>query len=757
MKEISEYRRIGIFLSVILATAFILRPGSLVRASEEPIKVAAKFTAAEPVAADTDIEFSLSRKLAADERIGVLIGQADVTALVKPSGEGFAYDSKMLNLPAGGSVVKIYLISAAGAWRQIGNFPLNVREREEAAKVAEPPSPSLPEGLAQKAEQQPKSETGESAAGAKATDANPETGADQPKDERPFKFVPTFTISMESQPFQSNFPIDTRPEKRATFSDFGLTGSIKTEAKTGNITQESNFDFAGSTFKERTLQFGSLGREAPDIDLSSYLMNMQIGKAKFSLGHTGFGSNRHLVNSFSSRGVSINIPINDRFDVTGGILNGTSVLGVGNFLGVAKVRHQMQGATFGVEFFPKRKNAMRLEVTGFNGYLQALNGISEGRVVDAERSRGIGLRFITSDKSDRFKVEAGYAVSRFFNPRDTTLDPNGTAVPLPAAIRSAFYVDSSNQILKDIKVTRTKNLNLSVGFKFEYVEPLYRSLGASPSADKVTQEYSFDGSIGEITFQAGHARANDNLRNVPSILKLLTRANRFALTLPVTALFGKPEKPSPFFPRLGYSIDRTHNYGASLPVNGGFEIDPSTVPDLVNTNQSVSSAWQLKKFNFGYTYSRSYADSRQRGSENKDQLGWVHGLTVGLNPRETLGFNVGFSLDSQTNFELGQINRTKTLNLGTTWQPFKGATFTGELAQTLAGDAAKTSLARNVNYSGQFAYTFAREKTGFKKFGTQMFARFADAYTRRNTFGAEVSNQLTRTKIMTAGMTFNFF
>ncbi len=399
---------------------------------------------------------------------------------------------------------------------------------------------------------------------------------------------------------------------------------------------------------------------------------------------------------------------------------------------------------------------MRLEISGFNGYFQALNGVSEGRIVDAERSRGFGFRFITSDKTERFKLEAGYALSRFFNAQDSTLDPNGTAVPIEAVIRSAFYVESTGQVLKDLKLTKTKNLNLSVGFKYEYVEPLYRSLGASASADKLTQDYLVDGSIGEITFQVGHARSNDNLREVPSILKLLTRANRFSVALPLTALIGKADKPSPFLPRLGYSIDRTHNLGAGIPVNGGFEIDPATIPDLVTTNQTATSAWQFKKFNFGYNYNRAFADNRQGGSENKDQLGWVHGLTVGLNPMETLAFNVGFSFDSQQNFELGQINQTKTLNLGTTWQPFKNATFTGEMSHALAGDAAKTSLARNVNYSGQFAYTFTREKTGFKKFGAQAFVRFADAFVRNQNF-VDVTNTHTRTKIMTAGMTLNFF
>lgn len=626
----------------------------------------------------------------------------------------------------------------------------------ENTKTDKSESPATASGLSEiekKPEEQKTANDGQTAEEQKPkTEEQPEETAKN----RFFKFLPTFTVGMKSQPFQSNFPIDTRPTERAEFNDFTLTGSIKNEMKIGNLSGESSFDFAGSSFKPETLQFGALGREAPDVDLSSYLMNLQIGKAKFSLGHTSFGNNRHLVSSFSSRGLSVNVPINKRFDITAGVLNGTSVLGFGNFFGVSEIRHQMQGGSLGIEFFPKRPSAMRLEISGFNGYLQALNGVSEGSIVDAERSRGFGLRFLTSDKSERFKLEFGYSLSRFFNPEDKTLDPDGNAVALPAVMRSAHYAEAGYQILKNVKITETKNLNLSFAFKYEFVEPLYRSLGASASADKFTHDYAIDGSIGEITFQAGHIRSNDNLRDVPSILKLLTRSKRFSVALPVTALFGKTENPSPFLPRIGYSFDQTRNFGAGVPVNGGFEIDPATIPDLLNTNQTFSSAWQFKKFNVEYTYNRSYADNRQTGSEKNDQLGWVHGFTVGVNPLQILSFNIGFNFDSQQNFELNQINRTKTLNLGTTWQMFKGATFTGNLSQVLAGDAARTNFNRNINYSGQFAYNFNVEKSKFRKFGMQAFARFADALVRNRDFTNDLNN-LTRTKIMTAGMTFNFF
>jgi hypothetical protein len=757
-------RKIRFLVLWLIIAASLVWQGKTSAQQQNPT-ITVNFKTDVAITPDTAIEISLSRALSASEKIAVTIEQTDVSGLFSQTENKFVYDAKLLPLPVGNSNLTVFIIESNGTWKEIARLPLSVKEvpsskfqvssqekvENKTEETKSEPS-AVVDGLTTQKPETPNETKTETT---KTETTTPETPTET-ENKSKFRFLPSFTIGMKSQPFQSNFPADARPTERATFNDWTITGSLKNEAKFGNFSSESNFDFAGASFKPETLQFGTLERKAPDVDLASYLMNFQIGKAKFSLGHTSFGNNRHLVSSFSSRGLSVNIPINKRFDITAGILNGTSVLGIGNFLGVGEIRHQAQGVTLGIEFFPKRQNAMRLEITGFNGYLQALNGVSEGRIVDAEQSRGFGLRFITSDKTERFKLEYGYTLSRFFNPQDTTLDPDGNAVPLPAAMRSAHYAETSYQFLKDLKLTKTKNLNLNFAFKYEYVEPLFRSLGASASADKFTHDYGLDGSIGEITFAFGHSRANDNLRNVPSILKSLTRANRFTIALPLTALIGKPEKPSKFLPRLGYSIDRTHQFGAGIPVNGGFEIDPATIPDLINTNQTFNAAWQFGKVNLDYNYNRSYADNRQTGREIADQIGWVHGVTIGVNPLPTLGFNVGLNFENSKNLELAQTNRTKTLTLGVNWSPFKSAAFTSDFSQNLAGDAARTNNNRSINYSAQFAYNFSLEKSRFKKFGMQLFMRFADTFARNRDFVADINNR-TQTKLITAGMTFNVF
>lgn len=757
---------IVLFLLVVALSAW--KPPVKAKSDEQSLTATVNFQAETPVEPQTAIEITLSRALQTNERIGVLLDKTDVSSIFAGEENRLRYDAELLPLPIGETKLTVYLVKSS-LWKEIARFNLSVVSAQPSA--VETNNKQLTTDNAQNdfPAEKPAAASNESPA---ATPADKSGAVDEPRETaqaisqptpeaRPFgfeklDFLPSLTLGLKSQPFQANFPAEARPAERAVFTDFALQASFKNEVERGRFGLNSNFDFAGSSLEAEALQFGALGEKAPQIDLASYLMQFKIGKAAVALGHTSFGSNKLLVNGFSSRGVSVNVPINKRFDLTAGFLNGTSLVGFGNFFGLKKIKHQVQGATLGIEIFPKRPNAARIEITGFNAYIQPVNSVGEGRIADPERSRGGAVRFLTSDKSERFKLEAGASLSRSFNPADTTLDPDGNAIPLPAISRSAHYIESSFQLLKGIKLTETRKINLNFAFRHELTEPLYKSLGASPQPDKVLQDYSLDGSIGDLTIAYGHTRFNDNLRNVASILKSNTRQHRFLIGVPTFSLFGKPDKPSPFLPRISYGFDRTHQFGASIPASGGFEFEPSAIPDQIGTNQTFSAAWQFKRFNFEYRYNRSFQDNRQQEREQADQLNFVHGFAIGVNPFSKLSVNVGYNLDNSHNFELNQINRTKALTVGGNWQPFKGATFGGNLSHTLAGDAAKSNSNHNTNYDFQFAYNFSFEKSKFKKIGMQAFVRYADTFARSRDFLFE-TNSLNKTRIVNAGLTFNFF
>ena len=103
------------------------------------------------------------------------------------------------------------------------------------------------------------------------------------------------------------------------------------------------------------------GRKAPPIDLSSYPVELSKGRFKVNFGHVSFGSNRHFINSFSSRGISATIPIGKRNDVSFAAVNGTSIVGFDNFTGITRRQNSVLSATFAREFYAERPNGLRVE------------------------------------------------------------------------------------------------------------------------------------------------------------------------------------------------------------------------------------------------------------------------------------------------------------------------------------------------------------------------------------------------------------
>ena len=67
----------------------------------------------------------------------------------------------------------------------------------------------------------------------------------------------------------------------------------------------------------------------------------------------------------------------------------------------------------------------------------------------------------------------------------------------------------------------------------------------------------------------------------------------------------------PWLPRLGLTLDRTHQFGAFLPTNGAFR--PDLIPDQLSLNYNLSADWQFTKWRLGYRFNRSSQDNRQPG------------------------------------------------------------------------------------------------------------------------------------------------
>lgn len=751
-------------MSVFAAQLIVLGAGN-----DEALHVSSNFSVQEAVAPNASIELQVDRPVREGEgRLAVFIQATDVTGLFKPDGLRLRYQGNVWPLPLGESTLTVYLVSGEREWKEIARFQLRVGKAERSETSLESgPSETEADSTARftRAKYQwPAAATAtdewmrafaESISGEQsAAGASQNAGATKTdKKNRKIKFTPSLTLTVNSQPAQSTFP-GPRPV-RATFTEVNMQASLKNDSAYGIFSTQSSFDFAGSSFEQEALRFGTLGKDAPQIDLSSYLVQIQTGKVKYQLGHFSYGTQRQLINSFSSRGIEITVPFLQRFDFSVAAMNGTQLVGYDNFFGLNKSKHQMLSGTLGIEFIRKRPGGLRLEVSALNAYFQPISGVNRGVVTDLQRSRGLALRLIANDKAGRFHFEGGFTRSFFASPGDQSLNQGISVVPLPDLTRNAHYLEASYQILKDHALSKTKIANLSVAFREENVAPLFRSLGASTQADKIQYEFSVNGSINEITAQFGRTNFHDNLRRIPSILRSLTGNTHLGLAAPASALLNL-KKSSVWLPRLGYSYDRVHAFGAEFPVNGGFEIDPSSVPNLIGTNQTFSADWQVKRFTWGYNLNRSLQDNRQTGRERADQAVLVNTGRVGIAASRKLNLNFDLSAESSFNKETGRIDRTYRVGPGVTWQLTKHMGLGANLSNTVAGDAARTSHRRNTEFDASWTYRFERGKEGMRRVSGQFFIRYANHYSH-SLERLFFNDSLQKNQTLTANLGLTFF
>lgn len=731
----------------------------------ETISVTAGFDAEKTFPPDALIHLDFSRLPGPKEgHIGILVGDSDVTAFFAVTGKRFVYNPASLRLPVGKSEVTVYLISTREEWKEIGRFPLNVAAQVAKTTESAPPAETSPEK--KESDAAPTADSGE-----KPSDPAPSTETPAEKTETPptetapkvrrfgfdeITFTPSLTLTLKSQPAQFNDPGSTRPATRATFNDGTLQSTLKIAVVRGGFKASAQADFAGSTNQEEALRFSTLGNRAPQVDLSSFLLEFEVGKAKWQVGHFSFGGFRHLVNGFSSRGITVAVPFAGRFDFSAAAMNGTSVVGFGNFFGLDNRRHQVQSMAFGVEVFEKKPGALRLEFGGMHGYVSALNGVSDASVNDVERSQGGSVKILFADPSGRVKGEAGFSRSRFDNPADPLLEQGDAIAAGQRTTRNARYVEVAIEAIRNRVIFKEKTLALTVNYKHERVDPLFRSLGASTQADKTSQEVSANATVGDLAVQFGYNQFNDNLADVPSILKSVTRAYRVNVSFPAAMFFKGNLAKSPLLPRVSYGFDRTHQFGEAIPVGGGFEFAPEAIPDQFQTNQTLGLEWTIGKFSFGYNYNRALTDNEQVTRETADQLNQVHAVKFGFNSGARLQTSVELNRESAFEREFNKTSRTWRVGTSLTWQIDKRFTWTGNLTHTIAGDIENISRNRNVEFDTQLAFTFGVEKSKFRKVQTQAFIRFADRLAITRDFAAGTRDR-TRIQIINAGITITFF
>ncbi len=551
----------------------------------------------------------LSRPIGPHEHFALVIGAVDVTGVCSLRGDSLVYTPTLLPYPSGPLSISLYVIAADSVWDMAGSWSVHVLTAAGLERHAV--SVSL-------------------AVGSKG-----ELAADQAPDAGP------------------------HPGGRIQELNGQLT--VKLEGERAGMGAGLTFNLIGVSFRQEALRFQEKKENAAKIDLSSYLLTMHMGRTVVSVGHLDHGRERHLLNGFASRGIAVTTGLGGALDLSAAAVNGTSVVGWDNVIGLEDARHRLYSGTVGLEVFPGDPGTARIEGSYVHGSQLPLPAFDRAVINDAEQSDGGSLRLVLADPGRSIHVDAGVSRARFVNPTDPLLDQGASVVPVEPTVRSARYVDVSWDVLSNAPLFGSLQGRLNLAFRHERVDPLYRVVGAAVRPDNLQNAYELHGGVGPGQVDLNVLRSEDNLADVASILKSRTHQTM------VTVGFLPPTVPGllpAWFPAVTYGLFRTHQFGEGVPSNSQFT--PERVPDQVTTTHSATCEWQWESLRFTLRGTVTRQDNQQPGRENADAVNRTNGIALALTPLEQISMTIDGGMESKATTETGSITRTVHCGLSVT-------------------------------------------------------------------------------------------
>lgn len=631
---------------------------------------------------------------AAEGRLAVMLGELDATELFARRGEALRYRPELMPLPTGRTELVVYLVERSGDWRELGRTTLSVRTRGGFEKVDWAPRLDL----------QGKSRF--------VDERTPGPGGD-------------------------------------TWEDATAQADVRLDLERSGWTIGNRLNVVGVTNVEEALRFGQKGEDADRADLSNYSVRIGRGSGFFELGHVMFGDQQHLISNFASRGAVARLPIGSRFYLVGGAMNGTSIVGWDNIFGLDRREHRVEAVGLGMEIFPDSPGRFQIEGTWLDGSLLPRDDFNQSAVTDAETSQGWAVRVRSS--YERITLDLGYSTSEFDNPFDPLLAPEEGIVPVEKVTRDARFANITLGLVRNRPVTENVSASLDMTLRYEWVEPLYRSVAAFAQADQDQRGVDLLLSLGPLYLQAGYAESEDNLDDIPSILKTRTRNTNFNATLSLGALFPRVGR-SWLLPNFNYSGTGVHQFGDSIPVNGGFSA--SHVPDQMSLNHNAGLQWQGNGWRFGYQINLTDQDNRQPGREANDFTSLNHGWSVGWTPHPRIDLGLDVSRERAASLAEDLIDRNLRYGLNLSWRMTDRLSLGANYSLTDSENEPRTREGEDSSLNAEVAYRFELgEEHGLS---SQMFVRYFDQTNRQRDrlFGFNVDNS---SSTINGGLSFSFY
>jgi hypothetical protein len=670
----------------------------------DPIVITPDFGSDPWVDGNQPIGLRLSRPLdLRTERLAVIIGRVDLSALFTVTPTVARYAANTLRLPSGETELVAYIVTPGQPWREVLRVPLRVRTRAGFYRSDIKPALTL-------------TTSGQIA---------PETNGDGTK-RPPFggvTFNPAFTTALANE----------------------------------NGTVELQSNFLAVTKQAQALRFGARGNSAPKFDLSDYLIKGANGPLSASVGHVSFGNAKHLINAVASRGITGAVSIARMAEVSVGLLNGTSIVGWDNPVGLANDNHRIIGASIKIDPIRSRPGSLLFDVAYLNGEQLPQNGFNDREINDRERNHGAAFHFAGKTPGDRLALDAGYAVSHFENPFDPTLaQTEGALVPVKPETKAARFADVTLAIIRNASLSKLIKANLTATLRHERVDPLYRSLGATVQANILQNVLEVSGGVGPLAVQASHARAEDNLDDLASVLKTFTHVTSVNAVLPVASLFSA-SKPSMWFPQVTWSLSETHQFADDVPENSDFT--ETHAPDQLSKSQNIDAQWTIGKWKAAYRYNISRQDNRQIGREKADLGGLTHNVAAGYSPLSWLDLGASYAFEGANNHELLQKNATRRFGTNFDVRPTRNLGVSSMFSRTWVRDYPLTSDNDNDDLSIEVSNNFRLPRSSAERPSGRVFFRYQRQSSASTAFIESIRQDPSKRRVWTlnSGVSLNAF
>ncbi len=495
-----------------------------------------------------------------DGRLRFFVGTQDVTGLLQRPAPGvYRYPANRWPLPSGEQDLRVYRVRD-GEWQLLDERPLRILSR----------------GGFEESDWQPQSDLS--------------------------------GTGREERSESTDLPEDTRLQEQS----LALEAGLQTRHRRNELQIESNWQWVGSSSPEQTLRFDELGSDAPRIDLSDYRISLQRRKLGLLLGQQEQGGNSLLIDQFQNRGVGLSWRNDDRMILSLAAQAARPRVGWSDLLGLAdQAEDRVASLGLGMRLPSPDVLPLRLRVDLVSARRVADPGFDEAAVTELATSRGVGLRLTAGDDSIGWSLRLDYARSRHENPPEPFEQEFDEQPQTFVSEDEARAIGLRYALIgEDFDNPDAGSLTLSLGWR--RIDPFYQSIAADVTPNELRHSLALEGRWRLLGWQLSGAWSEDNLDDLPTVLKTLTREQQLTATLDLAAM----EPASSWMPSMAaLTLQRLHQFGDNLPV--GFDPD-SHVPDQVDLQQALDFEWSLESGSVSLRLAQSEQDNRQPGREQAD-------------------------------------------------------------------------------------------------------------------------------------------